>query len=67
MLSGNDNTDVSNPALWADEKYLQPVLEDDALLYNLDELIPPDAESGPSSLNDDLGAGHRTAAQRALQ
>ena len=27
------------PGLWADEKYLQPVLDNDALLFSLDELI----------------------------
>lgn len=38
VKAGKERPDVSDPALWADEKYLQPTLEDDALLFGLDEL-----------------------------
>ena len=34
-----DVPDLADPALWADERFLQPVLEEDALLFSLDELI----------------------------
>ena len=36
--TGNTNPDVSSAENFADDKYLQPVLEDDALLFSLDEL-----------------------------
>jgi type I protein arginine methyltransferase len=36
--SGNIKPDVSTIARFQDDKYLQPFLEDDALLFSLDEL-----------------------------
>ena len=46
---------LNDPALWADEKYLQPVLENDALLFSLDEVIDfgehTEAESGGAADN----------------
>ncbi|KAM5448038.1 Ribosomal protein arginine N-methyltransferase rmt3 [Microsporum audouinii] len=38
VKNGNMKPDVSSTALFEDEKYLKPVLEDDALLYNLDDI-----------------------------
>jgi hypothetical protein len=38
VLSGHATPDVSKPEAWADDKYLQPALADDALLFSLDEL-----------------------------
>ncbi|EER42230.1 type I ribosomal protein arginine N-methytransferase Rmt3 [Histoplasma capsulatum H143] len=38
VKTGNLTPDVSSAALFDDEQYLRPVLEDDALLYNLDDL-----------------------------
>ncbi|WEW54948.1 Ribosomal protein arginine N-methyltransferase rmt3 [Emydomyces testavorans] len=38
VQSGNVKPDVSSSSLFEDEKYLKPVLEDDALLYNLDDI-----------------------------
>ena len=35
---GNTSPDVSSQACFQDQQYLQPVLEDDALLYSLDDL-----------------------------
>lgn len=46
-----DVPDLADSALWADDKYLQPAMEEDALLFSLDELIDfgdavdPEAES----------------------
>ena len=36
---GAEGLNVSDPAAWADERFMQPVLSDDALLFSLDELI----------------------------
>ncbi|KAF2403853.1 putative ribosomal protein arginine N-methytransferase rmt3 [Trichodelitschia bisporula] len=36
---GNKSPDVSSKSLFEDDKYLQPVLEDDALLFSLDDLL----------------------------
>lgn len=41
MKEGNIQPDVSSPEEFADDKYLHPVLEDDALLFSLDELARP--------------------------
>ncbi|KAI5290654.1 hypothetical protein KEM54_000883 [Ascosphaera aggregata] len=38
VKAGNANIDVSAASVFADDKYLMPVLEDDALLYNLEDI-----------------------------
>jgi type I protein arginine methyltransferase len=38
VAKGNKHPDISNTSLFLDDKYLQPVIEDDALLFSLDEL-----------------------------
>lgn len=38
VKAGNLTPDVSSAALFDDARYLRPVLEDDALLYSLDDL-----------------------------
>lgn len=38
VKSGNARPEVNNAEAWADDKYLQPTLEDDALLFNLDDI-----------------------------
>ena len=42
VKAGNSNPDVSANSIFEDERYLKPVLEDDALLYNLDDLFEND-------------------------
>ena len=39
MRKGNRNLDVTSKSLFEDDRYLLPVLEDDALLFSLDEMI----------------------------
>jgi len=41
VLKGNFKPDVSSKSLFDDEHYLQPALEDDALLFCLDDLPAP--------------------------
>lgn len=36
---GNKTLNISSKAVFEDDKYLQPVLEDDALLYSLDDIL----------------------------
>lgn len=48
VKSGNQKPDVSSKSHFEDEKYLKPTLEDDALLYSLDDDLEEDDES-PSS------------------
>lgn len=43
VQSGHTSPDVSSVDLFSDDKYLQPVLEDDALLFSLDDLEQSDA------------------------
>ena len=38
-INGLQAIDTSAADLWKDDKYLQPVLENDALLFSLDELV----------------------------
>jgi len=38
VKEGNSKPDVSSPVNFADDSLLQPVLEDDALLFSLDDL-----------------------------
>ncbi|EON67526.1 hypothetical protein W97_06894 [Coniosporium apollinis CBS 100218] len=45
VQAGNTKPDLSSKSLFEDDKYLQPVLEDDALLFCLDDLI--DELEGP--------------------
>jgi protein arginine N-methyltransferase 3 len=46
--NGNIKPDVSSFELFQDDKYLQPVLEDDALLFCLDELVEPETQTTQS-------------------
>lgn len=59
-----DVPDLADPSLWADERFLQPVLEADALLFSLDELIDfgeeGRAEAEPMAVDTDgLENGHQ--------
>lgn len=44
--------DTSSPDLWEDERFLQPVLENDALLFSLDELIENAGSEGNGKVPD---------------
>lgn len=39
MQRGNKTLNISSKDVFEDDKYLQPVLEDDALLYSLDDIL----------------------------
>jgi type I protein arginine methyltransferase len=45
IKSGNLKPDVSSKALFEDDKYLKPVLEDDAVLFSLDDALGEDGSS----------------------
>lgn len=49
--SGNKRPDVSSKSLFEDEEYLKPVLEDDALLFSLDDVFG-DSASGSGALTE---------------
>ncbi|KAH0832527.1 hypothetical protein AYO21_10659 [Fonsecaea monophora] len=49
VKAGHTRPDVSSKALFDDEKYLKPVLEDDALLYSLDDVFEEDVSGAPLS------------------
>lgn len=55
VKNGNNNPDVSSKSKFEDDVYLKPVLEDDALLYSLDDLAEEQA--------DDAVAGTETNRQ----
>lgn len=56
---GNLKPDISSKSVFEDDKYLQPALEDDALLFSIDELIDqgtveqPNAENGTAGSTDE--------------
>ncbi|KAK0946440.1 hypothetical protein LTR29_002202 [Friedmanniomyces endolithicus] len=70
---------VNNPDAFRQDRFMQPVLEDDALLYSIDELANPDDPDDPlaqKSDNEDEsggaevagdGTGHRMVVERALR
>ncbi|KAJ5749015.1 uncharacterized protein N7511_010711 [Penicillium nucicola] len=49
VKKGNTTPDVSSKAKFEDDAYLKPVLEDDALLYSLDDLAEEDEASAPGT------------------
>lgn len=53
-INKNTHPDVSSEAVFDDEKYLKPFLEDDALLYSLDDVFEEGANVGPVSEVDQL-------------
>lgn len=63
VKEGNTQPDVSSPENFADDKYLRPVLEDDALLFSLDDL----ARSGPQQSTTELPAEKQTAEARVTE
>ncbi|KAJ5683773.1 Ribosomal protein arginine N-methyltransferase rmt3 [Penicillium maclennaniae] len=48
VKAGNKTPDVSSKAKFADDAFMKPVLEDDALLYSLDD-IAEDTEAAPGN------------------
>ncbi|KAG9820550.1 S-adenosyl-L-methionine-dependent methyltransferase, partial [Aureobasidium melanogenum] len=44
--NGNSKPDVSSKSLFDDDKYMQPVLEDDALLFSLDDVLDSENAAG---------------------
>lgn len=81
VKAGNQTPDVSSKDKFADELYLKPVLEDDALLYSLDDIddeaeepaAGTEAERRVSELQEDLErlqtqfSEYRIAVQKSLE
>ncbi|THW22427.1 S-adenosyl-L-methionine-dependent methyltransferase [Aureobasidium pullulans] len=44
--NGNQKPDVSSKSLFEDDKYMQPALEDDALLFSLDDVLDSEDAAG---------------------
>lgn len=63
--------DCSHPKLWMDDKYMQPVLEDDALLYSIDDLADPndpeDPLAQPPEPEEKPTEGQKVMVERALR
>ncbi|KAL1873768.1 Ribosomal protein arginine N-methyltransferase rmt3 [Paecilomyces lecythidis] len=51
VRAGNTKPDVSSKDIFQDEIYMRPVLEDDALLYSLDDLGEAEGEGETSASN----------------
>jgi protein arginine N-methyltransferase 3 len=49
VKNGNKTPDVSSKSKFEDDAYLKPVLEDDALLYSLDDLTEEQGEESTPS------------------
>ena len=63
VKNGNINPDLSSVANFQDEKYLKPVLEDDALLFTLDDVLLhlKEQESTSRNLLDTISPEDRIA------
>lgn len=59
MQRGNKTLNISSKDVFEDDKYLQPVLEDDALLYSLDDILENFAEDKAPAMK--LGYGYQPA------
>ncbi|KAH0537713.1 hypothetical protein FGG08_005520 [Glutinoglossum americanum] len=57
--AGNKNPDITSAAFLEDDKYLHPVLEDDALLFSLDDL--PDSPTPGGKISQVEGSLARVA------
>ncbi|KAK2747647.1 hypothetical protein FQN55_004816 [Onygenales sp. PD_40] len=64
VKAGNTKPDVSSASLFEDEKYMKPVLEDDALLYSLDDLSEDSLADGDV---EKPGAAGQTSRIRELE
>lgn len=53
VKAGNKTPDVSSKSQFEDDAYLKPVLEDDALLYSLDDIAEEEAGNEASGGNAD--------------
>ncbi|KAL5365424.1 S-adenosyl-L-methionine-dependent methyltransferase [Aspergillus floccosus] len=79
VKQGNKNPDVSSKDKFADELYLKPVLEDDALLYSLDDIDDEEQTAGTEAerrvieLQEDLErlqtqfSEYRIAVQKSME
>lgn len=52
---GNETPDLSSREAFQEERYLKPFLEQDALLYSLDDVIGPLDQAAPGTINGILG------------
>jgi protein arginine N-methyltransferase 3 len=55
VKKGNQTPDVSSKSVFEDGIYLKPVLDDDALLYNLEDLEDVEAVEGGEPSDKDAG------------
>jgi protein arginine N-methyltransferase 3 len=53
VRKGNTTPDVSSKSVFDDDSYLKPVLDDDALLYSLEDLADDFAEEGNNEKTTD--------------
>ena len=66
VKDGNVKPDVESPAAWEDDKFMQPVLEDDALLFSVDELESMQAD-GASTGKQPEASNERAATDEVSQ
>ena len=69
VKNGNQRPDVSSKASFEDDKFLRPVVEDDALLYSLDDLEDEDGKQkkGPPETAKASEAAESSAVIRVIE
>ena len=72
VANGQAVPDVSKAELWADDKFMQPTMDDDAVLYSIDDLRDPNDASDPLGTAEAESeaapsAGERELVSRALK
>lgn len=68
VRNGNKSPNVSSKSAFDDNQYLQPVLEDDALLYSLEDVTGNmEASKDPLTNGDKMSDHHCSAAERVVE
>ncbi len=55
VQQGNETPNLSSSAAFEEERYLKPILEQDPLLYSLDDVIGPIDQAAPAVTNGMTG------------
>lgn len=68
VRNGNKSPNVSSKSAFNDDLYLQPVLEDDALLYSLEDVTGEiEASKDPLTNGDKMNDHHCSATERVVE
>lgn len=64
VQKGNETPDLSSKEAFQEERFLKPFLEQDALLYSLDDIVGPFDQPAPAATNGIMGGSPSEEAAR---